>query len=160
MAWQVLDPDDLLSVLTQPERDLFGQGDSASTSPDRLVAIVGWVIDQVRGKVAACAENRDVMGPSGTIPAELYGDAIVIARFQLLTSFPAGKAFLDEGRMRAYSDALKHLDDAAAGKLAIEPVATPDQFAPDAVGFGSRDDDIANPLNWCNRNDIDFGFWH
>jgi hypothetical protein len=160
MAWLPLAADDLLSAVTQPERDLFGSGDSASSSPDRLEQIVTWVVDQVRGKVAACAENRDVMGANGTIPAELYGDAIAICRFQLLTSFPAGRSFLDEGRMRAYSDALKHLDDAAACTIAIEPPVPGDVYTPDSSAFGSRDDALCDPTLQRNRNVIDFGFSH
>lgn len=159
MAWKTLNADDMLSALTQPERDLFGQGDSASTSADRLDAILEWVVSQVRGKVAACAQNRDNVGLAGTIPEELYGDAIAIARFQLLTAFPAGKVFLDDGRMRAYTDALQHLDDAAACTIAIEGSVPGDTYAGDSSAFGSRDDALCDPRMRGNRNVIDFGFW-
>jgi hypothetical protein len=158
MAWNSLNADDLKSALTQPEIDLFEQGASDSSSSARLDAIVGWVVDMVRGKVAACAKNRDAMGPNGTIPAELYGDAIAIARFQLLTSFPAGKMFIDDARMRAYTDALKHLDDAAACTLSVEPFGTV-SFASDASAFGSRDDYLEDRTKRPNRNVLDFGFW-
>jgi hypothetical protein len=158
MAWSTLSADDMLNALTQPERDLFGTGDAGPGSSDRLDAIVLWVVDQVRGKVAACAKNKDAMGPNGQIPAELYGDAIAIARFQLLTSFPAGKMFLDDARMRAYTDALKHLDDAAACTLAVEPFGTV-SFASDASAFGTRDDYLCDPTKRPNRNVLDFGFW-
>ena len=160
MAWLTLNGGDLLSILTQQERDLFGQGDSASNSPDRLVAILKWVTAQIRGKVAACAANRDLMGPVNTVPEELYGDGIVIARFQLLTSLPTpGRAFQDESRLRAYSDALKHLDDAAACTIAIEPPLPGDLYEADSSAFGSRDDALADPVLSRNRNVIDFGFW-
>jgi hypothetical protein len=158
MAWTALSPVDLLSAITQPERDLFGAGDSAATSPDRLTAIVNWVVSQVRGKVAASEANKNVMGADGTIPAELYGDAIAICRFQLLTSFPAGRSFLDEGRMQAYRDALKHLDDAAACKIAIEPAGAV-AYALDQSAFGSRDDALRDPVLRRNPNIIDWGFW-
>jgi hypothetical protein len=158
MGWNSLNADDLKSALTQPEIDLFEQGASESSSPARLDDIVGWVVDQVRGKVAACAKNRDAMGPNGSIPAELYGDAIAIARFQLLTSFPAGKMFIDDARMRAYTDALKHLDDAAACTLAVEPANTT-TFTTNASAFGTRDDYLCDPTKPKNRNVLDFGFW-
>ncbi len=159
MAWLPLAAADLLSAVTQPERDLFGSGDSASNSPDRLDQIILDVIAQVRGNVAGCAPNKNVMGADGTIPSELYGDAIAICRFQLLTSFPAGKSFLDEGRMQAYRDALKHLDDAAACKIGIEPAGAT-AYAGDLSAFGSRDDALCNPTLRRNPNIIDFGFWH
>jgi hypothetical protein len=158
MAWNSLNSDDLLSALTQPERDLFGTGDSGPGSGDRLDSIVLWVVDMVRGKVAACAKNRDAMGPNGTIPAELYGDAVAIARFQLLTSFPAGKMFLDDARMRAYTDALKHLDDAAACTLAVESFGAV-TFPSAGSAFGTRDDYLEDPTKRLNRNVMDFGFW-
>jgi hypothetical protein len=156
--WNALNADDLLSAVTGPERKLFGTGDAAPGTGDRLDAQVGWVVDQVRGKVAACAKNRDAMGPNGTIPSELYGDAIAILRYQFLNSFPAGKMFLDEGRTRAYTDALKHLDDAAACTLAVEPFGTV-TFASDASAFGSRDDYLEDRTKRPNRNVLDFGFW-
>jgi Protein of unknown function (DUF1320) len=156
--WSELNADDLLSALTQPERDLFGTGDSGPGSGDRLDAIVGWVVDQVRGKVAALPENRGVMGATGTLPPELYGAAIAIARYMLLTSFPAGRMFLDDARTRAYTDALKQLDDAAEGKLIVEPGTTA-TFTANASAFGSRDDYLCDPTKRPNRNVLDFGFW-
>jgi hypothetical protein len=159
MAWSTLSAADMLNALTAPERDLFGSGDSASTSPDRLTAIISWVVDQVRGKVAALPENRGVMGASGTLPPELYGAAIAIARYTLLTSFPAGRMFLDDARTRAYTDALKQLDDAAEGKLIVEP-GTTTTFTANASAFGSRDDYLSDPTKRKNRNVEDFGFWN
>jgi hypothetical protein len=157
MAWQTLNADDMTSALTQPERDLFESG-AASSGTDRLDQILIWVVALVRGKVAACAKNREYMGPDGTVPAELYGDAIEIARYKLLTSFPQGKLFIDDARVRGYSDAVKHLDDAAAGTLAVE-VATGKTFALNLSGFGSRDDYLDNPAKPWNSNVVDFGFW-
>jgi hypothetical protein len=159
MAWNSLNADDLLSALTQPEKDLFGTGDSGPGSGDRLDAIVVWVVDQVRGKVAALPENRGAMGASGTLPPELYGAAIAIARYTLLTSFPAGRMFLDDARTRAYTDALKQLDDAAEGKLIVEP-GTSTTFSTNASAFGTRDDYLDDRTKRPNRNVMDFGFWN
>jgi hypothetical protein len=157
--WQQLDPDDMLNVLTQPERDLFGSGSSATGMPDRLGQILSQVVSLVRGKVAAFAENRAGMGPDGTIPEELYSDAVEIARFKFLTAFPQGKLFLDDARIQLYKDAIKHLDDCAAGKLFIE-FAAARVFVPDAMKFASRDDYLADPSKLPNINVVDFGFWH
>lgn len=123
---------DLSNALTKPELDLFNAGSGAPGTTDRLASIVTWVTSLVRGKVAAWPENLNKMGPGaapaaglspaviGTIPEELYSDAIEIARFKLLTSFPAGNGFITEARMEGFRSANKHLDDAATGKLVIE----------------------------------------
>jgi hypothetical protein len=158
MAWLPLIGKDILSILTQPERDLFGQGFSASSSDDRLDAILVWVVSLVRGKVAAFPENLGVMGAPGTIPPELYGAAIEIARWKLLTAFPQGRVFLDAARERSYTDALKQLDDAAEGKLIVEP-GTSTTFTTNASAFGTRDDYLEDPTKRPNRNVLDFGFW-
>jgi hypothetical protein len=152
--WMILSESDLTSALTAPELDLFSSGASSSSSPDRLAAIVVQVVSLVRGKVAAWPENLAKMGPGaspavgltpavlGTIPEELFGDAIEIARFKLLTSFPQGKMFLDDARMEGFRAANKHLDDAANGKLIIEPAPstteTGAQFDPSVVAWGDR----------------------
>jgi hypothetical protein len=157
--WQGLDPDDLKSALTQPELDLFNQSQSSIDSPDRVLRILDETVGMVRGKVAAFAENRVSMGEDDTIPEELYGAAINIARYQFLTSFPEGKLFLDDGRTQLYKDALKQLDDAAKGTLFVQ-LSGSVQFVPDANRFGSRDDAVNDPTLFRNRNVIDFGFWH
>ncbi len=157
--WMQLDPDDMLNALTQPERDLFGVGASATGMPDRLAQIISWVVSLVRGKVAAFAENRVGMGPDLTIPEELYGDAIEIVRYKFLTSFPQAKLFIDDARMQSYKDAIKHLDDAATGKLFIEFV-TARAFAPDQLRFASRDDFLSDRSKVPNINVPDYGFWH
>lgn len=155
--WRELDPDDMLNTLTQPERDLFGTGSSDPAFPDRLAQVLSFVVSQVRSKVAAWPDNRGSMGPEETIPEELYLAAINIARFQFLTAFPQGRLFIDEPRERAYSDALKMLNDAAAGTLVVVPVGQID-FGKDQARFGSRDDYLQSGKH--NLNVIDFSFWH
>lgn len=157
--WQQLDPDDLLNQLTQPERDLFGTGSAAAGIPDRLPRILEWVVAQVRGRVAAFPENRKNMGADDTVPEELYGAAIEIARYQFLTSYPGGTLFIDAARMRCYTDALKQLDDVAKGLMFVE-LGSNRTFVPDSVAFGSRDDYLCDPRFPRNRNVIDFGFYH
>lgn len=145
--WLQFDPDDMLSALSQPERDLFGEGSLEENQPDRLQRILDWVVSLVRGKIAAWPQNRTRMGEGDTIPEELYGDAVEIARYKFLTSFPQGKTFLDESRTALYKDAIKHLEDAAAGKLVIEPPGST-VFDPGLSNFGSMDNALGNLGFW------------
>lgn len=144
---------DLSNALTKPELNLFNTGSGGPGSTDRLASIVTWVVSLVRGKVAAWPENLNKMGPGaspaigstpaviGTIPEELYSDAIEISRFKLLTSFPQGKMFIDDARLEGYRVANKHLDDVANGKLVIEPAPssteTGAQFDTSKIVYGS-----------------------
>lgn len=159
--WVQLDPDDLLNAITQPERDLFGQGSIGIDIPDRLEQIIEWVTSLVRGKVSSNVANVPVMGPLGTIPDELYLAAIDICRFQFLTAFPQGKLFLDEPRMRGYENALKLLDDAANGTINVDPVGAVEGVPSGAsASFGSRDDYFVKYPRSTSVNVIDFSFWH
>jgi hypothetical protein len=132
---------------------------------DRLASIVTWVISLVRGKIAAWPENLNKMGPSGTIAEEVYGDAVEIARFKLLTSFPGGKMFIDDARLEGFRVANKHLDDAANGKLVIEPAPstteTGAQFDTSKIAYGSVTSDRCNPTLRSDPTVPDrFDFWH
>lgn len=155
--WELFDPDDMLNALTQPERDLFGTGASDPDFPDRLAQILSHVVSRVRGKVAANLGNSDAMGPEETIPEELYGAAVQIARFDFLTAFPQGKLFIDEARVRGYQDALKQLDDVSVGKLLVTPFGST-TFTANLSRFGSRDDYLNSGKQ--NLNVTDFGFFH
>ena len=155
--WELFDPDDVLSTLSQPERDLFGTGASDPDFPDRLIEIANSVVSQVRGHVAAWPDNRSSMGPEETIPEELYLATINIVRYQFLTSLPQGRLFIDEPRERAYSDALKLLNDAATGTLAVSVPGTIG-FTSDLSRFGTRDDYLRSGR--YNPNVVDYSFNH
>jgi phage gp36-like protein len=155
--WELFDPDDVLSTLSQPERDLFGTGASDEDFPDRLIEIINEVVSMVRGRVAAWPDNRASMGPEETIPEELYLATINIVRYQLLTALPGGRMFIDEPRERTYSDALKLMENVAAGTLVVG-VPGNIGFTSDQSRFGSRDDYLQSGKR--NLNVQDYGFWH
>jgi hypothetical protein len=120
MSWMLLAAEDLQNALTQVELDVFSQSVLEPDQDDRVKSLVVWVTALVRGKVAAYPVNRNRMDQNGdTIPEELYGAAIEICRYKLLTSFPQGGVFLDASRTASYRDALKQLDDCASGKFVV-----------------------------------------
>jgi hypothetical protein len=155
MAWLVLAESDISNVLAKPEMDLFNAALGPPGVTDRLATILVQVTSLVRGKVAAWPENLNKMGPGaspavgstpavlGTIPEELWSDAIEIARYKVLTSIPsAANSFITEARMEGYRSANKHLDDAANGKLVIEPVPSSTEtgaaFDTAKIAYGSK----------------------
>lgn len=166
MAWVSLNEQDLRNQLSQPEMDAFNTLAPEPGQADRLTAIVQWVASLVRGRVAAYPQNRNLLDPVAVnIPPELYGAAIEIARYKLLSSFPQGRTFIDEARIAAYKDANKQLDDVAKGLIAIEQPPTA-QFDLSPSAFNSQDYQanpdtsgvVASPNKY--RQGLSFGFWH
>ncbi len=166
MAWVSLNEDDVRNELSQPEKDAFNTFALESGQADRITSICQWVTSLVRGRVGAYAQNRNLLDlVSANIPPELYGAAIEIARYKLLTSFPAGRVFIDEARIASFKDANKQLDDVAKGLIAVEQPPTA-QFDLSPSAFNSQDYQ-ANPTTSGRvvspnkyKQDLDFSFWH
>jgi hypothetical protein len=166
MAWMPLTGLDVKNELAQPELDVFNSSLLEPAQTDRLTSIASWVASMVRGRVAAFPQNRNLLDPvPANIPPELYGAAIEVARFKLLTSFPQGKAFLDDARIATYKDACKQLDDVAKGLIAIEQPPTA-QFDLSPSAWNSQDyqglPDASGVINTPNkwRQGLDASFWH
>jgi phage gp36-like protein len=119
-------------VLTAPEIDacrtaaLHQHGD-----PDPVPGTLATIAQTVRGYIAGCPRNT--LGPAGTLPEQLIGDAMVIARHKLLTRFPE-VGLLSEGRVNEYNQAMTALRDVAACKIAVE---SPPSKGPEKVPAGA-----------------------
>jgi hypothetical protein len=114
MAWVALSVTDIQNSLTEQEQS----GISTPAAEADLTTIVQSVTGLVRGKVNSDKRNQGHLGPSGTIPDELYAAAIAIARFKYLTHLP-GTQLITPDRRQDKVDAEKLLDDAAEGKLVV-----------------------------------------
>lgn len=124
VAQRVLGPE--MSALKTAARGAGQDGD------DLLNDQVSRVIQEIRGRVAACDKNT--LGVAGTIPDELEDAAVAIVIFRFCTRLAAAaERLITERREMAYNDALKLLNDVAACRLAIVPPTTP---APDEQQAG------------------------
>ena len=115
MAWIALSTNDILNSLTEAEQTQVAAAQSAESD---LTVIVQSVTGLVRGKVNSAKRNQGHLGPSGTIPDELYAAAIAIARFKFLTHLPGTQLITDDRRSDKESG-YGQLNDVASEDLVI-----------------------------------------
>jgi hypothetical protein len=121
MSWTTLAESDVLTRLTGAELTATKSAALASGQSSPLADILTQVIQEVRGRVAACSQNR--LGDGATIPAELRGAALDIVRYRLLTRLPVA-SLVTSARETEYRDALSLLRDVASCQFRIEQPAT------------------------------------
>lgn len=111
-------------------RDAANRAANDSTAFDTMVTdVLSDVVNRVRGSVAANRANT--LGAEGTVPPELSGAAVALARVELVSTIPGVISLSDDTRKSLVETANKQLTDAAAGKLAITPPANAATSAPD-----------------------------
>lgn len=118
--WIELTEDDVLTRLAGPELTAYKSAALAVGQADPLPEVLEGVINEVRGRVAACQANK--LGDGDTIPDELKHHALAIVRYRLITRLPIQ---MRPERTQEYEDALSALDKVAECKFAIEAPATP-----------------------------------
>jgi hypothetical protein len=115
MAWVLLSATDIQNSLSATEQTVFNADAAAEAD---LTTIVQSVTGLVRAKVNSNKRNQGHLGPSGTIPDELYAAAISIGRFKLITHFPENQLMAPD-RETDKNDAMQQLADVASGQLVI-----------------------------------------
>jgi hypothetical protein len=90
-----------------------------SSAVQYLTDIISTVTAFVRGKVQTYAPNQYVLGPTGTIPDETLGIAIILARYRLLTQLP-GTQLITKWREQERDEAYKQLDEFTDGSTKIQ----------------------------------------
>src|SRR5258708_17984848 len=104
MSWLTITADQVLSRMTLTERTQCDTDDVNAGEPSRLDTIITYVTEMVRGKVAQAPYVRARMGPTGTVPSELFLSALNIIRFELFTALPLGDTLLDKNRISDYEN--------------------------------------------------------
>ncbi len=115
---------------TFTDQDVLAEGFSATElaalksiqGADNLATIVGAVVTSIRGAVIAGGNRLD---KSGLIPDQLRQEAVDIARWRILVSFPQLKALQTKERKDAHDAAKTTLKEIAKGEIRIELPATP-----------------------------------
>lgn len=138
MSWITLTADDVLRSLTGAERSAVRTAATAEGQADPLLEILGDVVREVRGYVAANTANT--LGDGATIPDELKNAALSRARFESLTRLPVGRSLLTEDRVKANEQAIQLLRDVARGAFRIaQPVtATTEEIGAPKPSVGTR----------------------
>jgi hypothetical protein len=156
MAWIPLSQDDIQNSLTQTEQNLMA---SDPTTVADLAAIVSSVMGLVRGKVNAAKRNQGHLGPSGTIPDELYAASISIARYKFLSHLPQNQLMAAD-REQDKLDAYAQLDACAKGELVIARYDDPNGQSPEP-GSDYGGEEFFEPYPACKPGGFPYvgGYW-
>ena len=137
MAWILLTQDDLLGKLTGAEVTAVTTKALAPGQVNPVPEEIANAIQEIRGRVAACPNNRLGDQAAGQlIPEELKPAALAIIRYRVLSRLPIS-ALVTPAREREYNDALPLLSAVASCKFRIEQPAnlSPQKIAGPAVGL-------------------------
>ena len=123
MSWSAISSVDVLSEMNSSEADVIKNVQNSTTNLD---TIVQRVVNATRASIRVGGGQID---QEGTIPDQLRGEVIAIARWRWLLSLPGVEQLQSKARKEAYEDAIKRIDLAAEGKLKIELPVTPSNQA-------------------------------
>jgi phage gp36-like protein len=149
VAWITPAPDDILGVLSAPERSAYQTAAAGTGQIDRLASAMKRAIGLVRGRVGACERFRGYIGPLGTIPDELYSAFFAMTRFYLLDSLPVG-GLITAQRQLDYEKAIEDLAAVARGEIEIAAGSDPSGQPPMTVGAYGGDKSF--PINPVHRH--------
>jgi hypothetical protein len=122
MAWIAITETDVLTKLSAPELAALKGAAKDPSQTTILADVITQVVREVRGYVAANAENT--LGEGETIPDELLAAALARIRFELAGRLPVA-ALLTDDRRTANSNAIALLRDVAGGRFRLVTPATP-----------------------------------
>jgi hypothetical protein len=126
MAWSIIAADEVLQEFTPAERAAL-KNIQADFTDVNLPAILARTVNAARGSIQA---GGNTLGDANTIPDQLRGEIIAIARWKLLTAFPQMKALQTAERSRAARDATDLLQLIASQKPDRPRVEVPDGTSP------------------------------
>jgi hypothetical protein len=135
--WITIPADKLAQVISGPEVDAAKSAALAEGQSDPVPDIIEAAVNRVRGKVAV----RYRLGAAGTVPAQLVSTTLIIIRIEALSRLPVDD-LVNEARKMLFHDAIKTLDDVAAGRFLIEEPGidevAPENMATPSPAFGRR----------------------
>ena len=86
-SWATLTDEDVLSGMTQKERDDFAKTSVGTTVVDRILPILVNLVAEIQGMIGSRADNP--LPPSeDVIPSEFKARAVSIARWRVLITIP------------------------------------------------------------------------
>jgi Protein of unknown function (DUF1320) len=121
MSWIILTETDIATGITGPELNAVKTAALKSGQTDPVPDTISQVVLEVRGRVAACSQNK--LGSGTTIPDELKASAIDIMVYRLCKRLP-GAVVLTPQRDKANDTALALLRDVARCEFRIEQPAS------------------------------------
>lgn len=113
MAWTTLAAADVLTEFNSSEKTNIVN----IVGTDNLTAITARVVEEVRG---ACLAGGNQVGAELTIPSQLVGDAICIAKWRFLLALPQFPSLQTKQRESAFNQSRKVIADVAHAEMRVE----------------------------------------
>lgn len=123
--WVSLTDEDVLSGMTQRERDDFAKTSVAGSVTDRIVPILADLVAEIQGLIASRADNPTPPAED-MIPSEFKARAVSLARWRVLITIPGYQP--GDARKLDYEKADAFFMQVAQGK--IRPRAEAAEDAP------------------------------
>lgn len=120
--WTTLTEDDILSGMTQRERDDFAKTSAGLAVGDRIVPILADLVAEIQGMIASRADNPTPPSDD-VIPSEFKARAVSIARWRVLISIPGYQP--GDARKLDYEKADAFFIRVAEGKIRPRQEAVP-----------------------------------
>jgi len=118
MPWNMLQTTDVTAEILPDEVTLLT---SIQGSTGILSALLATVLAELQAQILV---GGNQVGPAGTIPDQMRGDAIAIVRWRWFCSLPKTD-LQSEFRRQQYSEAMKRLEKIREGKEKVEIPANP-----------------------------------
>jgi phage gp36-like protein len=138
MPWQLITETDIRDRLSGPELAAYKTAALATGQTDPLPGLIAQTVDEARGYIAAAGNVS--LGEGTTVPSKLVSAVVAIVRWRLITRLPLNSAALLETRKQEYQDALRLLEQVAAGKFLVEEptIAAAEQISVASPRFSGR----------------------
>lgn len=118
MPWISVTESDVKDRLSGPELTAYKTAALATGQTDPLPGIITQTVNEARGYIAACTQNK--LGTGETIPDKLLQSVVAIVRYRLITRLPMNAGSLLETRRVEYDDAMRLMREVAACRFAVE----------------------------------------
>lgn len=118
MAWRAISEVDLLQRMSSTELEAIRESGLSDSQGDPVADTIDQVTELVRGYIAANRNNK--LGTAGTLPERLIRSACDILVVDVSTRVGGVLIDLSETRKDAKRDAIRLLEQVAAGTYAIE----------------------------------------
>lgn len=148
MPWAIIVVDDLKSGLAGAELEALQSAALATGQSDPTPEIIAQVVDLVRGYIAA---GGVTLGSGATLPSKLKTSALAIIRYRICSRLPVS-SLLTEARKQEYQDAIRLLEQVAAGRFRVEE---PENAATEQAGASSpRFDTLPRIFTPANQDGV------
>lgn len=122
MAWREITATDALGAMNAAETAAY-QGAVIGQGQDPLAQITAQVVQECRGHIADCAQNK--LAEGSTLPERVHYHALALIRFRSLTRLDLE---VSEDRRKEQRDAIAFFHRCAECKVSIEqPVGATDE---------------------------------